>query len=453
MPAATLEEMRADPGHPVRAALPKLDLVLTYGGGPPVVAAYRSFGAVECVPIYNALDVTTHHPVAPDPRFACDLAFLGNRLPDRERRVEDFFLRAAELSPDRSFLIGGNGWDTKPMPGNVRHRGHVYTAEHNAFNCTPKAVLNVARDSMAQVGFSPATRVFEAAGAAACLITDRWEGLELFLAPGEEVLVARDGQDIADHLAALTPERARAIGRAALAPGSCRPHLRIARRRGRCAVQDASHAGADRGVRLVVLGLSLSSSWGNGHATTYRALLGAMAERGHDILFLERDVPWYASRRDLVDPSFCRLAFYGSLQDLSAWHDAIVDADAVIVGSYVPEGREVGHLVKRFAKGVVAFYDIDTPVTLAALASGDCAYLSPDLIPAYDLYLSFTGGPTLATLEQMYGSPRRPCPLLLGRSLALCSAGGLQALGPVVPRYLQSRSSADIGAAPPHACT
>ena len=215
--AATLDEMRADPAHPVRAALPHLDLVLTYGGGPPVVDAYRGFGAVVCVPIYNALDVTTHHPVAPDPRFACDLAFLGNRLPDRERRVEEFFLRAAELSPDRSFLIGGNGWETKAMPGNVRHRGHVFTAEHNAFNCTPKAVLNVARDSMAQIGFSPATRVFEAAGAAACLITDQWEGLELFLALGEEVLVARDGQDVADHLATLTPERARAIGRAALA--------------------------------------------------------------------------------------------------------------------------------------------------------------------------------------------------------------------------------------------
>ena len=215
--AATLDEMRADPAHPVRAALPHLDLVLTYGGGPPVVTAYRGFGAAECVPIYNALDVATHHPVAPDPRFVCDLAFLGNRLPDRERRVEEFFLRPAALAPDRSFLIGGNGWDSKAMPGNVRHRGHVYTAEHNAFNCTPKAVLNVARDSMAQIGFSPATRVFEAAGAAACLITDQWEGLELFLAPGDEVLVARDGQDVADHLAALTPTQARAIGQAALA--------------------------------------------------------------------------------------------------------------------------------------------------------------------------------------------------------------------------------------------
>lgn len=215
--AATLDEMRGDASHPVLRALPDLDMVLTYGGGPPVVDAYTGFGAAECVPVYNALDPATHHPVAPDDRFACDLAFLGNRLPDREARVEEFFLRPAASLPERQFLIGGNGWETKAMPANVRHRGHVYTAEHNAFNCTPKAVLNVARDSMAHIGFSPATRVFEAAGAAACLITDAWEGIEQFLRPDSEVLVARDGQDVADHMAALTPERAKAIGEAALA--------------------------------------------------------------------------------------------------------------------------------------------------------------------------------------------------------------------------------------------
>jgi spore maturation protein CgeB len=214
--AATLDEMRADESHPVRHALPGIDMVLTYGGGAPVVDAYTGFGAKDCVPVYNALDPQTHHPVAPDQRFACDLAFLGNRLPDREARVEEFFLRPASLLPDQQFLIGGNGWETKDMPGNVRHRGHVFTAEHNAFNCTPRAVLNVARDSMAHIGFSPATRVFEAAGAAACLITDAWEGIELFLKPDEEVLVARDGQDVADHLSALTTERAQAIGQAAL---------------------------------------------------------------------------------------------------------------------------------------------------------------------------------------------------------------------------------------------
>ncbi|MGF7147293.1 spore maturation protein CgeB [Sphingomonas zeicaulis] len=215
--AATLDEMRGDAQHPVRRALPELDMVLTYGGGPPVIDAYRGFGAADCVPIYNAVDPRTHHPVESDPRFSSDLAFLGNRLPDRESRVEEFFLKPAAMLADRQFLIGGNGWESKVMPENVRHLGHVYTKEHNAFNVTPLAVLNVARDSMANVGFSPATRVFEAAGAGACLITDEWEGIEQFLKPDEEVLVARDGQDVADLLASLTPLKARMIGEAALA--------------------------------------------------------------------------------------------------------------------------------------------------------------------------------------------------------------------------------------------
>jgi spore maturation protein CgeB len=211
---ATLSELRADPGHPLHGVLPNLDMVLTYGGGPPVVRAYEGFGARLCRPIYNALDPSTHHPVSPEPPFEGDLNFLANRLPDREARVERFFLDAATKLPDRRFLLGGNGWDDKPMPSNVRRIGHVGTAQHNAFNASPLAVLNVARDSMADVGFSPATRVFEAAGAGACLITDAWEGIELFLTPGEEVLVARDGQDVADHLRELKPKQARIIGEA-----------------------------------------------------------------------------------------------------------------------------------------------------------------------------------------------------------------------------------------------
>jgi spore maturation protein CgeB len=215
--AATLDEIAGDALHPVRQALPRLDMVLTYGGGDPVIEAYEALGARRCEPVYNALDPASHHPVAPDDAFRADLGFLANRLPDREARVEEFFLRPAALLPDRGFLLGGNGWHDKAMPGNVHAIGHVGTASHNAFNCTPRAVLNVARDSMARVGFSPATRVFEAAGAGACLITDAWEGIELFLEPGREVLVARDGQDVAELLAGLTAERAGAIGTAALA--------------------------------------------------------------------------------------------------------------------------------------------------------------------------------------------------------------------------------------------
>ncbi|MDR6955794.1 spore maturation protein CgeB [Ancylobacter sp. 3268] len=221
---ATLASLREAPAQTpamspdlIRRALPRLDLVLTYGGGPPVVTAYEGFGAARCVPIYNALDPTTHHPVAADPRFDGDLAFLGNRLPDREARVTQFFLMPAARLRERRFLIGGNGWSDRAVPPNVRDIGHVYTRDHNAFNATPLAVLNIARDSMAETGYSPATRVFEAAGAGGCLITDAWEGIELFLKPDEEVLVARDGLDVARHLESLTRERAAAVGKAALA--------------------------------------------------------------------------------------------------------------------------------------------------------------------------------------------------------------------------------------------
>ncbi|CDX43379.1 glycosyltransferase [Mesorhizobium sp. WSM4935] len=213
---ATLNELRNDSDHPLHEALQRIGLVLTYGGGDPVVWDYRALGAAECVPIYNALDPETHFPVAREPRFACDLAFLGNRLPDREARVEAFFLDPASALEDQKFLLGGSGWGDKPLPANVSWLGHVGTRDHNAFNVTPKAVLNISRDSMASNGFSPATRVFEAAGAGACLITDAWAGIELFLTPGEEILVARDGADVVEIMRTLTPERAMGIGAAAL---------------------------------------------------------------------------------------------------------------------------------------------------------------------------------------------------------------------------------------------
>jgi spore maturation protein CgeB len=212
----TLDRVQHDPGDPFGALIPQYDLILTYGGGEPVVAAYEALGAKRCVPIYNALDPSTHHPVKPDPRFAGELGFLGNRLPDREARVEAFFLRAAAQLPDKTFLIGGSGWHDKPMPSNVKDVGHVYTRDHNAFNCTPLAVLNVNRDSMARYGFSPATRVFEAAGAGACLITDAFVGVETFFEPVEEILVASSGDEVAEHVRSLTPQRAKAIGDAAL---------------------------------------------------------------------------------------------------------------------------------------------------------------------------------------------------------------------------------------------
>jgi spore maturation protein CgeB len=212
---ATLERVTQDTQDPFRALVPRYDVVFTYGGGIPVVSAYRNLGARLCVPIYNALDPSTHFPVPADPRFEADLSLCANRLPDREARVEEFFLRAAEALPARGFLLGGSGWGDRGLPQNVRYAGHVYTSDHNAFNCSPRAVLNVTRDSMTRFGFSPATRVFEAAGVGACLISDAWEGMELFLEPGNEVLLAHDGDEVRAHLEALTAERARAIGDAA----------------------------------------------------------------------------------------------------------------------------------------------------------------------------------------------------------------------------------------------
>ncbi len=213
---ATLERVAADPADPFKPLVPRYDLVFTYGGGEPVVSAYRALGARDCVPVYNALDPSTHHPVPSEPRLSTDLAFLGNRLPDREARVHAFFLEPARRLPGKRFLLGGAGWDDVPLPANVRFLGHVPTADHNALNCSALAVLNVNRDSMARFGFSPPTRIFEAAGAAGCIVSDLWTGMELFLEPGREVLVAKDGEEVARHLSDLSPERAHRIGQAAL---------------------------------------------------------------------------------------------------------------------------------------------------------------------------------------------------------------------------------------------
>jgi spore maturation protein CgeB len=160
-------------------------------------------------------------------------------------------------------------------------------------------------------------------------------------------------------------------------------------------------------MRIVILGLSITSSWGNGHATTFRGLVRELTAAGHDVLFLERDQPWYADNRDLPHPPWGETQLYKSIEELQRCSTRDVrEADCVIVGSYVPDGIAVGRWVNEEANGVTAFYDIDTPVTLAALQRGECEYLSRDLIPAYSLYLSFTGGPMLRTLEREFGSPK-----------------------------------------------
>ena len=173
---------------------------------------YARLGAQECHPIYNGVDPETHFPVAHHEQFQCDLTFVGNRLPDRERRVEEFFIRAAQLAPEMQFVLGGEGWGNKTLPPNVRRIGHVKIEDHNAINCSARMVLNVNRDSMAHVGFSPPTRIFEAAGAGACVITDSWPGIELFFEPQSEVLIAGSAEQVVDFLRTINRTQTTAIG-------------------------------------------------------------------------------------------------------------------------------------------------------------------------------------------------------------------------------------------------
>src|SRR5690606_37392956 len=197
---ATLDRLQSGPADPFVRLTPRYDVVFTYGGGPLVRQRYLQYGARTCVGIYNALDPETHHRVPEDPRFVGALGFLGNRLPDREARVDEFLVRAAAALPDQRFLLGGSGWHDKPLPDNVSCLGHVFTRDHNAFNSTPLATLNINRSSMVSYGYSPATRVFEAAGAGACIISDSWEGIEHFLEPGVEILLADSGDEVVDQL-------------------------------------------------------------------------------------------------------------------------------------------------------------------------------------------------------------------------------------------------------------
>jgi spore maturation protein CgeB len=213
--ATTLEAIAANPAHHLRQAIPLYDLILTCGGGDAVIAGYTGMGARQCVPVYHALDPATHYPVRSRSSFWCDLSFLANRLPDRETRVDAFFVRAATILRHHRFLLGGAGWHGKFLPPNARCVGHIGTDHHNAFFCSGLATLNINRASMARCGSSPPTRIFEAAGAAACLITDAWDGIEQFLEPGREVLVAADGGEVAELVAQLTPDDARHIASAA----------------------------------------------------------------------------------------------------------------------------------------------------------------------------------------------------------------------------------------------
>jgi spore maturation protein CgeB len=198
-----------------RTLIPQYDLILLYGGGPPVQHAYAELGARRSELVYNAVDPDDYYPVLPVADRGCDVLFMGNRMPDREQRVHDLFFGAAEAAPEASFVLGGNGWGDYAMPANVRYVGHVPTGDHRAWNCSARLVLNINRSDMAATGYSPPTRVFEAAGCGSCVLTDAWDGIPTFFAPGHEILVAASADEIVNHVRTTAPERAQAIGRAA----------------------------------------------------------------------------------------------------------------------------------------------------------------------------------------------------------------------------------------------
>ncbi len=213
---ATLERVTRDAHDAFHHLIPRYDLIFTRGGGQPVIDAYTALGARRCVPVYDALDPQAHHPVMPDPRFAGALGFLGDRLPECEARVRELFFEAARLLSHESFLLGGDGWDEYAgvLP-NVRLPGRVRSRDQNAFYCSPRAVLDINCAGMTRTGCSPPARLFEAAGAGACLIVEAREGIEGFFEPGREILVARSGAEVAAHLSGLSGTAAAGLGHAA----------------------------------------------------------------------------------------------------------------------------------------------------------------------------------------------------------------------------------------------
>jgi spore maturation protein CgeB len=200
-----------------RRLIPEFDCILLYGGGPPVEAAYARLGARRTSLVYNAVDPDEYFPIAADQARACDLLFMGNRMPDREERVHELFFAAARAAPDLRFVLGGNGWGDVELPRNVTSIGHVPTRDHRVWNCSARMVLNINRTDMASVGYSPPTRVFEAAGCGSCIVTDAWLGIDTFFEPNAEILVAASADELVDHLRGIDADQARRIGAAARA--------------------------------------------------------------------------------------------------------------------------------------------------------------------------------------------------------------------------------------------
>lgn len=214
-PARTLTRLHDDPDFPLRAQLQRYDVVLARYGGEQTLEAFQQFGARICFPLYSALDPEVHRPSRAQPEWAADVLFMAHRAGAFDTRVQGDFLGAAAALPARRFLLAGCGWDDLSLPGNATCRGYLYTSEHNAYNSSATAVLDLPRPENAALGYAPSARLFEAAGAGACVVSDAWEGLDTFLEPGREVLVAHGLAELVEVLRNLNPGRAAAIGRRA----------------------------------------------------------------------------------------------------------------------------------------------------------------------------------------------------------------------------------------------
>ena len=377
------------PPAPIRrrlraGAFPAWDAVFTYGGGPRVVAEYSALGARAVHPIYNAVDPDDYSPCRPTRRRStpANLLLMANRMPDREARVWDLFGGAAARAPEARFVLGGAGWEGAPFPPNVRLIGHVPTADHARRNCSARLVLNVNRPAMAEYGYSPPTRIFEAAGLAACLITDAWPGVAQFLEPGREILVAADAAAIARYVRDISWPEARAIGARRPRPRPARSHLRSsapAMWTPFCAAR-AHEPRLLRPGHHLVLGERPRHDLSRPAARAGRAgpsvrLSGAMA----GVLPIERRPAAPAPPAMWT----CASTRTGTTRPRRRWPPiSVAAADVVVVGSYCFAGcrrSSPGCSTGPAAPRRLLYYDIDTPVTLEALArDGATPYLAGD---------------------------------------------------------------------------
>jgi spore maturation protein CgeB len=195
--------------------IPLFETYFSFAGGRALEELQQRWGARDAEALYCAVDTTVYRPVSVDERFQCCLSYVGTYSDDRQPSVEAMFLEPARQLPNERFFLAGAQYPPMDLPSNVVHETHVYPRDHSALYCSSQATLNLTRQSMRRYGWSPSTRLFEAAASGACIISDTWPGLETILEPEAEILLGSTCSDVLHHLDALSPERRAAIGNAA----------------------------------------------------------------------------------------------------------------------------------------------------------------------------------------------------------------------------------------------